>query len=579
MLYFIKESSENDSRNWPYDDNDFHNTLMAQNSQLLQEDFNTIKDQREITEIHVQPKKINRDAEKDIKNINSSSLSTNLKRKRKLLSQMWDNYYKVREKATFGIRDKTNAAFNQVGNDIFVYSVFYDDRKIYKNKNPVLQIVAMSKLKSESTLLCKFSTRGDGEMVQAIKHELSDNHDKLYGGVLYTCNIPHTLAKTVPKTIHLQSCITHNDNISKVTSTLVSMEVIWIATSNWKSAIYQDTNNLKKSLSGSHGKDSASNFLETFPKSHVLRKNQTIDKSQKSSPEIDQGGQLDSTRIQSHEELPTTRNNKLTSVSVCVPPLFGNIKLSEFIQFVEIHRILGVSKIFFYKMNVSSDIEQMLNYYQSKGMVTVCDWVLPVELQDSKNVWYNGQTTAQQDCLYRSMGKYDYTTFIDLDEVIVSKTTDDWPQMLENLDKTYSDGENSNTAAFLFKSAFFEPDNTIYKTTNLKREKLSFLEKSFRTEVIGSKRSKVIVKSAYIEVMGIHHVSKFVNTETKLKTIEVPVSTAIIHHYRKCTEDLDSEMHCGKYVADETLFKYSDKLIKNYEEALDNNMKYFKTIR
>ncbi|XP_060606376.1 uncharacterized protein LOC132758699 [Ruditapes philippinarum] len=581
MLYLVKESSENYSKQLPVDDNDYFNTFKEQNFPVLHKDSNKVKNKPGLIQMAIQQRNFKKDVEV-ISKINSTMLTNNnLKRKRKLLSEMWDTYYKVKESVTLGKQVQRLHAFHQVGNDTFVYSVFYDDRQISKNKNPVLQIVTISKLQSKSTLMCKFSesSREDGQWVTAVKQELSDNHGKIYGGVLYTCNIPNILHKTPQKTIHLQSQITQDDNLSKVTSALVTMEVIWLEMSNWKSAIYHDADNLQKSQSVKQHINSANNFLETFPNSKESRKNQTIDKSQISSPEIIQGRQLDLAMKEKYKELSRTRNNSLPTVSICVPPLFGDIKLSEFIQFVEIHRILGASQIFFYKMDVTSDIGQMLNYYHSQGLVSLHDWILPKELQVSENIWYNGQSAAQQDCLYRNMGKYDYTAFIDLDEVIVPTSASDWPQMLEQLDKTYTEGKNRHAAAYIFKSAFFEPNYTNTEKTNIKHEKLSFLRSLYRTEKISSIRNKVIVKPVFIEFTGIHHVSKLVNSELNPEIVNVPVNKALIHHYRKCTEALDTEMHCGKYVADANLLKHSETLLKNYERALDDNIKYFKTIK
>ncbi|XP_045200591.2 uncharacterized protein LOC123554474 [Mercenaria mercenaria] len=568
ILHFVKQSNENYSNQLPTEDSNTFNNL--------EKKFNiytTIKeDENEINETGEKISTVTTDTLKWTKSKNSTNLINRLQRKRKLLSQMWDKYYKIGAGTTFRIKD--TSAFHQVGDDIFAFSAFYDNREILGNQNPVLRIVTISKLQSRASLECRFSKTRASQWVQATRQVLSDNHGKPFGGVMYTCNVPHTIGNKPPKTVYLQSLLTHEDHFSKVTSALVTVEIIPLGMSLWKSTIYHNVDNLKKFTSENWHTSDAKHFLETSPNDTDLKEIRKIDKSQ-----THQGKQLDFKIVQNREELRRTRNSKLPSISVCVPPLFGNIKLSEFIQFVEIHKILGASQIFFYKMRVSSDIGRMLDYYQSQGIVTPIDWHLPSGLQDSMNIWYHGQSAAQQDCLYRSIGNFDFTAFIDLDEVIVPYTDSDWLSMLERLEQAYTKGKPRNIAAFMFKSAFFESDIKINDGIKTSQHKLSLLKNIYRNAIVSSVRTKVIVKPAYIEHIGVHHVSKLVNSSTKLDIIHVPVKTALIHHNRKCTTALDTEMHCGKYVSNASLLKYADILVKNYEEALEYNVKYFRSIR
>jgi hypothetical protein len=44
------------------------------------------------------------------------------------------------------------------------------------------------------------------------------------------------------------------------------------------------------------------------------------------------------------------------------------------VEFIEFHKILGVSKFYFYNLSISEDVDRVLRYYMRKGEATVLDW-------------------------------------------------------------------------------------------------------------------------------------------------------------------------------------------------------------
>lgn len=504
--------------------------------------------------------------------INSVGTNNNphiLQRKRRILSQLWNDYYKLKSKSDRTTSDHTNM-FKQVGEDMFVFSAFYDNRDNPDYNTAVVRIIAISNLDSKDSLICRFTKLRVGQWVHADKREMSDNHAKQQGGVMYICSVPHNAGKQPPKHVYLQSLASGTNDISKVTSQLLTLELIPVEMSLRTPTIDHRADKLKIINTKTWHTTDSRNSSENIRNESDLKndKFQTIIIPSK-------GRKLDNQLMQNQQEVQKIAPLQRQKICACVPPLFGNIKLAEFIQFVEIHRILGVQHFFFYKMNISSDIEQMLDYYEDEGTATISDWTLPTQLLDSSNIWYNGQIVAQQDCLYRSMGRFDFTAFIDMDEVIVPNFHSDWLKMLQNHKNKLSEGGNIEIAAFVFKSAFFTPEVNIAYRSNTNHQKLSFLKNVYRNDVLSSLRTKAIVKPKHIEQIGIHHVSKLINSGTNVQIANIPAETALIHHYRKCTAVSDEEMHCGKYVEDDSLLKYSDILKKNYENVLEQNVKHF----
>ncbi|RXG55082.1 hypothetical protein Avbf_16779 [Armadillidium vulgare] len=68
--------------------------------------------------------------------------------------------------------------------------------------------------------------------------------------------------------------------------------------------------------------------------------------------------------------------------SVCVKPFHYEYNRAVWlVEFIELHRILGVRKFFFYNHTVGEELEKALQYYIKEGLVEVFQWSLPVITQ------------------------------------------------------------------------------------------------------------------------------------------------------------------------------------------------------
>ena len=97
-------------------------------------------------------------------------------------------------------------------------------------------------------------------------------------------------------------------------------------------------------------------------------------------------------------------------------------------EFIELHRILGVDHFTFYNHTVGPEVGCILEDYTSRGLVTVLPWKLNMVSQ--REIRTEGLFAALNDCLYRSMYKYSHVILIDLDEFIIPKRNDTLPQLL-----------------------------------------------------------------------------------------------------------------------------------------------------
>ena len=108
----------------------------------------------------------------------------------------------------------------------------------------------------------------------------------------------------------------------------------------------------------------------------------------------------------------------------------GDKGVMDIISWVEYQRMMGVEKILVYAMKQGKNTQAVLDYYVSEGVIDVTHWDFPIS---NKNFRYYGQNLLINDCLYRSRYLFNYTLFIDLDEIVVPALHDNLTDLLDNI--------------------------------------------------------------------------------------------------------------------------------------------------
>ena len=424
--------------------------------------------------------------------------------------------------------DLNDDKFTEVGK-ISVFSAHYDNRD--KFKNPVVRIIGLMNEGSTENLVCGFHESVKSHWILAEKHEMCENHGKLYGGYMFNCMIPANM-KVAPKKVYLHSLTSISEQIRLNTSIAVVLDVKRIR--------------LKQ----------------------VKRKT--------SSDKEGHNNETDAEKDYMTNEKKSQENLK---IGVCVSPMYGKINLSNLIQFIELLKLQGVNHIIMYKTIISKSVQILLDYYQTKGYITVVNWTLPHFIQTNQ-IWYHGQIIMIQDCLYRTMGNYDYLAFLDLDEAIIPRLDYHWSDLIHRLEfLSIRDKSNDLTAGFSFKSAYFDPDHQENQADNF--QKLSFLNALKRNAVLSHRRTKLIVKPEMVKEMGIHHVSSTIDLTDQTENVtiyDVSDDIGLIHHFKGCSTQLDPNMNCDNSTEDKSILKYSQFLREQYNDVLRHNLKYFKTV-
>lgn len=125
--------------------------------------------------------------------------------------------------------------------------------------------------------------------------------------------------------------------------------------------------------------------------------------------------------------------------AVCVKGLdFLHEDLSvRLVEWIELVRLLGAEKIYFYELQVHPNITKVLEYYTERGLVSVTPVTLPggqPNLPGLQHMYLKKKTTHKRqmelipynDCLYRHMYRHRWLALLDIDEVIVPLEDPDW---------------------------------------------------------------------------------------------------------------------------------------------------------
>jgi len=268
-----------------------------------------------------------------------------------------------------------------------------------------------------------------------------------------------------------------------------------------------------------------------------------------------------------------------TEIGICVKPMhFHYNKTLELLEFIEMNKILGVTKFTFYNDTVSPEVSCVLNHYIEEGTVVVLPWRLKIDSQTE--IRTEGLFAALNDCLYRNMNDFRYLMLIDFDEFIVPHTNETLPQMLAHVDaqKIVTTGNLGRpsisgsfvskvpqpkiTSAYSFQNAFFYLQFPDDRDSN---SPLRLLRKTRRKSKFNpqKQRSKYICVPRNVKEAGNHFIWEF----SKGSNLNVPTKYGYLHHYRVCEFGGDDCIHTESHV-DHRMFDYRVILDENINRVV-----------
>lgn len=263
---------------------------------------------------------------------------------------------------------------------------------------------------------------------------------------------------------------------------------------------------------------------------------------------------------------PEDRFKDREPLAVCVKPLhYDYNRVLQLVEFIELYRLLGATHVTLYNDTVGNEADCALKYYKNKGLVTILPWHR-LDMISQREIRTEGLFAALNDCLYRSMYKYEYVALVDLDEFIIPRHNDTIVDLIRWMSSRIN---TKSTGAYSFQNAFFylqwadDPFVTMSRTPT--EAGLITLKKTRRRTKLHphKQRSKYVCKPQGVVEAGNHFVWEFIPGHG---TLNMPLDAAILHHYRVCEFGGDDCIKTPS-VVDRTAYKYKDRLAENADRA------------
>lgn len=158
-----------------------------------------------------------------------------------------------------------------------------------------------------------------------------------------------------------------------------------------------------------------------------------------------------------------SRREKQKAFGVCLTQVYTNMTLEfyKFIEWMEALKMFGVKEITMYNETLSSGMAFIIETYVNDGLLV---------LQPGSELSYQEEPDRRvmngfpivNDCIYRNMYRYKKTLIIDLDELIIPKTTVNYDDLFSEINSQV--GTDHPYPVYFFKTAYF------FKSLPAKRE-------------------------------------------------------------------------------------------------------------
>ncbi|KAL1430136.1 hypothetical protein MTO96_002395 [Rhipicephalus appendiculatus] len=215
--------------------------------------------------------------------------------------------------------------------------------------------------------------------------------------------------------------------------------------------------------------------------------------------------------------------------AVCVRPTYGSsVSLWKIVEFIVHYKLLGVSKFYFYDLEMTSDVKLLLAWLQSNGVdVTLVPFKL---IADNAQVQAHGQLPGLYDCIFRSMAKAEYYIHVDFDEFIIPQNHSSIPAMIEQEErKNYGFGSlivpaRYHCAEYPLTMRYADVGHLPLQTRLFTHHSIDYHSGGF---------SKYIARSSTVSVAGIHNIRVH---HKGYKMFYAKSSLVFMNHYRRCCE-------------------------------------------
>ena len=150
--------------------------------------------------------------------------------------------------------------------------------------------------------------------------------------------------------------------------------------------------------------------------------------------------------------------------AICVSISFGNINKTEFIEWMEMYKIFGVTEVNIYDSGIqNTEIHDVFQHYIKEGVLNVI-YMPPAVFSVEKNAHRLSSPASLNDCMMRNMYRYRYMIVVDLDEIIIPKLDKNYHDLLKHIDVVHK--LDKPWISYTFRNAYFFKEFPLNATTS-----------------------------------------------------------------------------------------------------------------
>ena len=248
---------------------------------------------------------------------------------------------------------------------------------------------------------------------------------------------------------------------------------------------------------------------------------------------------------------------------ICVAIAFGSVDTAEFVEWMEFHRLLGVTEFNIYDGDISGDMDEVFQYYTRLGWLRVHKMPPAVD-EISYGAVKLSSPASLNDCMLRNVYRYRYMIVIDFDEFIVPKVKLNYHDLLEEINKENKLSEP--WMSYTFRNTYFLKDFEIDTAQPENAHTLRFRHRARPSRAFYAAKSFIDPRRCF-SVFNHYCYIRFPKSDKKF-SIDVRPDLAACHHYRKCNiKDCDTLKK--EDTLDDIMLSYKDKLVTRINTALD----------
>lgn len=271
-------------------------------------------------------------------------------------------------------------------------------------------------------------------------------------------------------------------------------------------------------------------------------------------------------------------DDKKKGFAVCVKGLdflYDDLSV-RLVEWIEMLRILGADKIYFYELQFHSNMSKILKYYEQEGLVEVTPLTLAggqpnipgfQHLYLSKHLNHKRQNEIipYNDCLYKNMYMYDFIALLDIDEVIIPKHDMTWGELMQRVLYKSRLVKNGTYPSYNVRNVYFLHENrTLYDDIP---QYMLMLQHVNRAQNYSKPGENIKCFHNPERVLSLHNHFPLLCLEGRCTSYSIDSEDAQMQHY--CELKKRCEQFREESIVDATIWKYKDELLHGSVQTLD----------